>query len=126
MKFIVSVILTALLSFAAGLYLPWWSIAICAFIVAVFILQHPFKAFLAGFAGIFLLWLFFAWSIDAANEQILSHKIAQIFPLGGMSFLLVLITALVGGLVAGLAALSGSYLRVGSLRNQATPAVKTS
>ena len=116
MKFIVCVILTALLSFTAGLYLPWWSIGLCAFIVAVLILQQPFKAFLAGFAGVFLLWLIFSWSIDAANDQILSQKIAQIFPLGGVSFLLVLVTALVGGLVGGLAALSGSYLRFGSIR----------
>lgn len=116
MKFIVSLILTALLSFAAGLYLPWWSIAICAFIVSVSILQQPFKAFLAGFAGVFLLWLIFSWSIDSANQHILSHKIAQIFPLGGVSFLLVLVTAVVGGLVGGLAALSGSYLRFGSIR----------
>jgi hypothetical protein len=113
MKFIISLLLTALLSFAGGLYLPWWSIAICAFIVSALILQQPFKAFLAGFAGVFLLWLIFSWSVDAANDQILSHKIAQIFPLGGVSFLLVLVTAIVGGIVGGLAALSGSYLRYG-------------
>jgi len=116
MKFIVSVLLTALLSFAAGLYLPWWSIALCALIVSVLILQEPFKAFLAGFSGVFLLWLIFSWFIDSANDQLLSHKIAQIFPLGGVSFLLVLVTGLVGGLVGGLAAFSGSYLRFGSVR----------
>ena len=111
MKFIVSILLTALLSFTAGLYLPWWSIAVCAFIVSVLILQPPLKAFLAGFLGVFLLWLIFSWAIDSANNHILSHKIALIFPLGGASFLLILITALVGGLVSGMAALSGSYLR---------------
>lgn len=118
MKFIVSVFLTALLSFAAGLYLPWWSIGLCAFIVSVLILQRPSKAFLAGFAGIFLLWLIFSWAIDSANDHILSHKIAQIFPLGGVSFLLVLVTSLVGGLVGGFAALSGSYLRFAAKRKQ--------
>lgn len=113
MKFIISLLLTALLSFTAGLYLPWWSIAVCAFVVSVLIIQQPLKAFLAGFAGVFLLWLIFSWLIDSANDHILSHKIAQIFPLGGVSFLLILVTALVGGLVGGLAALSGSYLRYG-------------
>lgn len=116
MKFIVSLLLTALLSFTAGLYLPWWSIAVCAFLVSVLILQQPFKAFLAGFAGVFLLWLIFSWSIDSANDHILSHRIAQLFPVGGVSFLLVLITAFIGGLVAGLAALSASYLRYASVR----------
>jgi predicted PurR-regulated permease PerM len=116
MKFIISLLLTALLSFAAGLYLPWWSIALCAFIVSLLILQPPLKAFLAGFAGVFLLWVIFSWFVDAANDHILSHKIAQIFPLGGISFLLILVTALVGGLVGGFAALSGSYLRYGARR----------
>jgi hypothetical protein len=116
MKFIVSLLLTALLSFTAGLYLPWWSIAICAFIVAILILQSPGKAFLAGFVGVFLLWFIFSLVIDSANDHILSHKIARIFPLGGMSFLLVLVTALMGGLVAGLAALSGAYLRYATKR----------
>jgi hypothetical protein len=111
MKFIVSVLLTALLSFTAGLYLPWWSIALCAFIVSVLILQSPLKSFLAGFSAGFLLWLIFSWVLDSANNHILSHKIAAIFPLGGVSFLLILITALIGGLVSGMAALSGSFLR---------------
>jgi hypothetical protein len=111
MKFIVSLLLTALLSFTAGLYLPWWCIAVCAFIVSVLIFQRPLRAFLSGFAGVFLLWFVFSFMVDSANTHILSHKIAEIFPLGGISFLLILITAIVGGLVGGLAALSGSYLR---------------
>lgn len=48
--------------------------------------------------------------IDVKNEHILSQKIAQLFPLGGSSFLLILVTALVGALVGGLAAMSGSSL----------------
>lgn len=111
MKFIISILLTALLSFTAGLYLPWWSIALCAFIVSVLILQPPLRSFLAGFAGVFLLWFIFSLIVDSANNHILSRKMAAIFPLGGISFLLILITALVGGLVAGMAALTGSYLR---------------
>ncbi|MGZ5134431.1 MAG: hypothetical protein ACXWCG_04755 [Flavitalea sp.] len=111
MKFIVSLLLTALLSFTAGLYLPWWSIAVCAFVVSALILQSPWKSFLSGFAGVFLLWFILTWLIDSANDHILSNKIAQIFPLGGVSFLLILLTAFIGGLVAGLAALSGTYIR---------------
>jgi hypothetical protein len=112
MKFIVSVLLITLLSFAAGLYLPWWSIAVCAFIVSILIVQPPLRSFLAGFAAGFLLWLIFSWIIDSANSHILSRRIAAIFPLGGIPFLLILITAFIGGLVAGMAALSGTYLRM--------------
>ena len=56
MKFFVSLILTAFLSFGACLYLPWWSIAIASFLVAALIPQRPGKAFLAGFTALFLLW----------------------------------------------------------------------
>lgn len=111
MKFIISVFLTALLSFVLGLYLPWWSLAIAAFVVAALIFQKPAYAFLSGFLGLLLLWGIFAGVINSANEGILATRVAAIFPLGGSSFLLMLITALIGALVAGLAALSGRYLR---------------
>lgn len=111
MKFTVSILLTVLASFAAGLYLDWWSIALVAFIIAVAIPQRPFYAWLAGFTGLFLLWGALAWWIDLANSHILSQKIAAILPLSGSSLLLILVTAFIGALVAGFAALTGAYVR---------------
>ena len=112
MRFILSVLLTAALSFLAGLYTPWWSIAIVSFLVAVLVKQRYGAAFLAGFIAIFLLWGGLSFWIDIKNNGVLSHKMAQLFPLGGSSVLLILVTALVGGLVGGFAAMSGSTLRV--------------
>ena len=111
MKFIVATILTSLLAFAAGLYLPWWSIAIAAFIVSALIHQKPWKSMLSGALGLFLLWGLLAIWIDSKNQGILSARISELLPLGGSAFLLILITAFVGALVAGLAALSGAYLK---------------
>jgi hypothetical protein len=111
MKILVSIILTGLLAFIAGLYLPWWGLAIAAFVVSIIIPQRGGKAFLSAFIGVFLLWAGMAWLIDSRNESILSEKIASVFPLGGNSILLILVTAIIGGLVAGFAAMSGSYLR---------------
>jgi hypothetical protein len=111
MKFIVSILLTALLSFVAGLYLPWWSIAPAAFIVVVCIYQQPGRAFLTGFLALFLLWGILAWVIDVRNAGVLSHRLAQLLPFGGSAFLMILVTALLGALVAGFASLSASYLR---------------
>ena len=68
-------------------------------------------AFLSGFTGVFLLWAGLAWWIDMKNEGILAKKIASILPLGGNALLLIAVTAVVGGLVAGFAAMNGSYLR---------------
>jgi len=116
MKFITAIILTALTGFIAGIlsFSPWWGFAITTFLVAVLVHQKAGKAFLSGFLGIFLLWAGLAWWMDMKNNGILSHKIAQILPLNGNTLLLILITGLVGGLVAGFAAMSGSFLRASS------------
>ena len=111
MKFALSIILTSTLGFAGGLWLPWWGIAVAGFISAVLIAQSPGKAFLGAFTGLFLLWSLLAWWIDIQNQGILSHKIALILPLNGNSYLLILATAIVGGLVSGLGAVTGSLLR---------------
>ena len=108
MKFIVSTVLIALLSLIAGLYGPWWGFALAAFLVSALITQRPGMAFLSGFLALFLLWGLLAWAIDASNGSILSRKIAQILPLGGSPVLLILVTAMVGALIGGGAALSGS------------------
>jgi hypothetical protein len=111
MRFISSVLLIILFSFIAGLFLPWWSIAIVAFLVALLIPQTIGKSFLAGFLALFILWGVLSFWIDMKNESLLSQKIAHLFPLGGASFLMILITAFIGALVAGFAAMSGGSLR---------------
>jgi len=111
MKLLVAIILTALLSFVAGLYFPWWSIALAAFISVLIIPLRSGKAFLAGFLGVFILWAVLAWWIDMKNEHVLSKKVAEIFPLGGSSFAMIIVTALIGALVGGLASLTASFLR---------------
>lgn len=111
MKFFVALLLTALLSFVAGLYFQWWGVAPVAFGVALLIHQKAWKAFLAAFAGAFVLWVALAWWIDAENGKNLSSKVAELMGLGKNSFLLIIITGAVGGIVSGAAALSGSFMR---------------
>ena len=112
MKFIISILLIALLSYVCGVFeLPWWSIAVAAFLVSMFIQQKPGRSFFSGFIALLLLWGGLAWFIDVRNEHILSSKMAEILPLQGKYILLILVTAIIGALVAGLAALSGSLIR---------------
>ena len=111
MKFFISLILTILLSFAACLFLPWWSIAIAAFLVAALIPQKPFKSFITAFIALFLLWGGLSFWMSNNNEHILAHKVSQLILKMDNPYLLVLTTALIGALVAGFAALAGSYLR---------------
>jgi hypothetical protein len=117
MKFLIATILTALLSFIAGIYVPlWWFFAIVALLVALLVHQKSGKAFLAGFLGLFILWFVLAFWSDNANGGLLSLKIATLLPLGGSKWALIFVTAFIGGLVAGFAALSGSYLRATSTK----------
>jgi len=111
MKFLVAILLTALLAFISGLYLPWWGIAIAALLVAVIIHQKSGKAFFSGYLGVFILWGALAFWMNLNNQGVLSSRIAKVLPLNGNQVYLILVTALVGGLVAGFAAMSGSYLR---------------
>ena len=111
MKFFISLILTALLSFALCLFLPWWSIAIATFVVAAVIPQKPGKAFLTGFIALFLLWGGLSFWISNNNEHILAHKISMLMVKMDSPYLLIFVTALIAALVAGFAALAGSYLR---------------
>lgn len=113
MKIASAIVLTAFLAFVAGIYtnLPWWSFAITSLLVAISIHQKPWKAFVSGFAGLFILWVVLALLKDIPNEHLLSKKVASILPLGGSYILLLLLTGFIAGLLSGLAALSGSYIR---------------
>ncbi|HUS03575.1 MAG TPA: hypothetical protein VMY77_17665 [Chitinophagaceae bacterium] len=111
MKFIISILLIALLSFAACLYLPWWSIAIVAFIVTALIPQSAGMSFLTGFLALFLLWGMLSFWMSSSNEHILAHKVSLIFLKIDNAYLLMLATAFIGGIVAGFAAMTASFLR---------------
>ncbi len=111
MKFIASLLLTALLSFALCLFLPWWFIAVAAFLVALSIPQKRGLAFLSGFLALFLLWSIMSFLISNANDHLLAHKVSIMILKADSPYLLIFVTGLIGGLVAGLAALSGSLLR---------------
>jgi hypothetical protein len=113
MKFIVAILLHAFLAFALGLYgqLPWWLFVTSSAVVGIFIAQPPAKSFLSGFLGLAALWAGLATGKDMANAHLLSTKVAQILPLGGSYIILIVVTAVVGGLLGGFAALTGAYLR---------------
>lgn len=109
MKYFLAVGVTIVLAYVAGLFLPWWSVAIAAFIASFFIKQSPGESFRAGFTGSFILWAVLCLYINMQNDSMLAGRVAKLF--GTSSAPLILITALVGGLTSGLAALSASYLR---------------
>ena len=107
MKFVVQLIAIAASAFILELFMPWYGIAFAAFAMGY---SLKTKAnFLAGFLGIALLWLVKAWLIDASASAPLTEKVAAILTVN--KTLLFAITALIGGLIGGFAALSGSLLK---------------
>ena len=111
MKFIISLILIALLSFAVCLYFPWWLIAVVAFLVVALIPQSPVKAFCCGFSAIFILWFALSFWLSSNNNNILAHKISLLIIKIDNPYLLMFVTAFIGGLVAGFGALTASFIR---------------
>jgi hypothetical protein len=111
MKFIISLLLIALLSFAACLYLPWWSVAIVGFLVVALIPQRPGMALLCGFLAVFILWFALSFWLSSNNNHILAHKVSLLILKMDNPYLLMFATAFIGGLVAGFGALTGSFLR---------------
>jgi hypothetical protein len=110
MKFLVSILLMAFLSFAACLYLPWWSIALVCFIVSLVIPQRPIFAFLSGFIGLFLLWVLLTAITSTNNNHLLAHRVSILIIGMDSPLVLILISGVLGGIIGGLASLSASFL----------------
>jgi hypothetical protein len=111
-KFIVSFIATALLAFTMGLILPWWSIAIAGFIPAFLIPQKRFTSFCAAFLAVFLFWGSIAAYISIKNDHILAHRISIFILKKDDPYLLILVTALIGGIIAGVSAVTSRSLSI--------------
>ncbi|WP_303309462.1 hypothetical protein [Hymenobacter sp. BT730] len=104
-------LLILVLAALAQLFLPWWIITPLCFVLAAWRGHTGGRAWLAGFGGIGLGWVLVAGWLHVRTEGILSHRVAQLLPLGGNGWLLVLVTAVLGGLVGGFAALAGAWVR---------------
>jgi ABC-type multidrug transport system fused ATPase/permease subunit len=111
MKLIIAIITVIILSAILENFLPWWIIALVAFIISYLFKLKWYNAFLAGFVGLFLLWGGISFFIDHGNEHILSDKISLLFFKSIKPFVVVAMTGVIGGLVAGFAGLAGSLLR---------------
>ena len=99
------------LSFAGSFFLPWWVAAVIAFIAALIIGGKGGKVFLSGFGAIFIAWTILALMKSIPNENILAGRVVQLFPLPNNWIWVLVVTAVIGGIVGGMAALSGALLK---------------
>ena len=106
MRFVIQIIITAIVCFMFQKLFPWWTTAIGAFLVGFVFSNSGFKSFLSGFIAIGLLWLGLALYIDTATQSILTEKVSQLLPVN-----VFVLTTLIGGLVGGLSSMTGSLLK---------------
>lgn len=109
MKILVHVILIAVVSYLAEMFFPWWVAALCAFMVLALWPTSSIKAFLAGFLGVGILWFAGALFYSIQTDFILTAKVAQLLQASN-SVVVIVITAIIGGLIGGMGALSGNHL----------------
>ena len=96
-------------SLIAGLALPWWGIGVAGFAAGFWKAPSAWRALGAGFSGAGILWLAAAGYIHLKSGGNLTVMIAGIAGLSNPPVLVVL-TALIGGVVAALAAAAGYHL----------------
>lgn len=109
MKFVAHFIAVLLVSLLLQSFLPWWTMAVGAFATGLAFRQNGFMSFLAGLLGVGLLWFAMAFYIDSSSDSILSSKMAGVFPTKTVG-LLIFVTAFIGGLVGGLASMTGGLI----------------
>lgn len=97
-------------AFLLNLFLPWWSIAIPGLVFGYYFNQKAWPSFGWGFLALFLLWGGHALYIHVANDGILTTRIAEMMQISAPG-LVVIITGILGGLVSGLATLTGSLIK---------------
>lgn len=103
-----------LFAFIMNIFLPWWSIALPGLAFGYQFKKSAWVSFGLGFLAVFLLWSSQALYIHFANDGILSSRIAVMLGVGS-PYLVVLITGVLGGLVSGVATLTGSLFNIKKL-----------
>jgi cell division protein FtsX len=86
-------------------------VALAGFGISFFLYQKPLVALFTGFLSIFLLWGLLTIFRSQANDHILAHRVSIIILQKDSPNLLILVSALIGGITGGLGALCGSLLR---------------
>jgi len=110
MKFTAYILAIIVVGYLGHLFLPWWSIILVAGIIGAFTKYSGIRAFAVGFLGVALLWGIYAILINNQNDGIMASRLGEL--LGNMKPLaLIAVTALLGGFLGGMGALTGNLGR---------------
>ena len=110
MRFVFLVSGIFLVGWIAHLILPWYAILLIAFPFGILISVREWQSFLAGFLAGFMLWGINAGYMNLQNDGLLAGRMGEL--MGGMGpAWMVALTALLGGLLAGMGSLCGNLGR---------------
>lgn len=107
----IQIVLIAILSLLAQLTLPWWTVTIVAFLVCFWRSMGAGQAFLYGFVGVALIWLAYALLVHIRTDGIFTGRMSSLLFKINSAAVPMLVMVVVGGLVGGLAGLSGFFVR---------------
>ena len=83
---------------------------VAGFISALFFTLKKAAVFFVPLLAVFIYFVIYAYMLSSVNNFILAKKIAILLPLGGNPYMLILVTGLIGGIAAGVAAMFGKQL----------------
>jgi hypothetical protein len=109
-KNIINFTATIILAILLSIFLPWWSVMTAALTTALFVPLKKAAVFFVPFLAILLFWIVYSYLLSSGNDFTLAKRIAILLPLGGNPYVLMLVTGVVGGLAAGIAAIFGKQL----------------
>lgn len=108
---LVNFLATLLLAISFSFFLPWWSVMVAAILTAIVVPLKKSAVFFVPFFAIAIFWIGYSFILGYDNGFILAKRIANLLPLGGSHYALLLVTGTIGGLAAGIAGIFGKQLK---------------
>lgn len=108
MKNILAFVVTVVIAYFITQFGAWYMVAISGFVGGL-ITRKPFRGFLVAFLAVTSLWLVQFWLLSAASPSNLPDRMGALIGVGSR-LTLMLVSALIGGLVAGSAGAAGGVL----------------
>lgn len=107
LKFLFATILSGLLFYTLGLFLPWWSSFVVGLCIGVLMQQNYLWSFLSVFTGVIAVALGYIFYVSIQNDHILAKRISLMIIKEESPVLLIIISSSISALTAGIASISG-------------------
>lgn len=111
-------IVVLIISLLAQYFLPWWAIIVISFATSGLIGKTGKISFWQPFLAIVIVWAATALYKSMPNQHLLAGRVAEMFGLKVWPAILA-VTALIGGLAAGVSGLCGYHFRKATVKTKA-------